>query len=35
MLAVALPRLGLAENDGQATVNPMLPAEQDLAAEPR
>jgi hypothetical protein len=35
MLALAIPRLGLAQDYGQATVNPMLLAEQDLAAESR
>ena len=35
MLAVTLPGFGLAEDYGQATVNPMLLAEQDLAAESR
>jgi hypothetical protein len=35
ILAVALPRLGWAEDHGQANVNPMLLAEQDLAAESR
>jgi hypothetical protein len=32
MPAVVLPRAGLAEDYGQATVNPMLLAEQDLTA---
>src|SRR4051794_2519781 len=35
MLAVVFPGLVLAQDYGQATVNPMLLAEQDLAAESR
>ena len=35
MLAVASPGVVLAEDYGQATINPMLLAEQDLAAESR
>jgi hypothetical protein len=35
MLAVASPGVVLAEDYGQATINPMLLAEQDLTAESR
>jgi hypothetical protein len=35
MLAVAIPGVVLAEDYGQATINPMLLAEQDLTAESR
>jgi hypothetical protein len=35
MLAVIVPGLALAQDYGQATVDPMLLAEQDLAAESR
>jgi hypothetical protein len=35
MLAVVFPGLVLAQDYGQATVNPMLLAEQDMAAESR
>ena len=35
MLAVVFPGIVLAQDYGQATVNPMLLAEQDLAAESR
>ena len=35
MLAIVVPGLALAQDYGQATVNPILLAEQDLAAESR